>query len=81
MSIANNSPRGTPYVELTPVKNNAPADSSSTNSVKARIIGSNGQALIDQNYPVNLQVTSGSLSPLKPRQKLPRRTQDPCELK
>jgi hypothetical protein len=60
MSTTNISPRATPYVELTPVENNAPADGSSTNSVKARIIGANGQAMVDQNYPVTLEVTSGA---------------------
>lgn len=54
------SPRATPYVELTPADNNAPADGSSSNNVKARIIGSNGQAMLDQNYPVKLNITRGS---------------------
>lgn len=55
-----NSPRATPYVELTSVADNAPADGSTSNSVRARIINSEGNPVTDQNYRVDLDITNGS---------------------
>jgi hypothetical protein len=60
MSNTNFDPRATTYVEITSDTNGAPADGSSTNTVRARIATPGGIALREQNYPVTLEVTSGS---------------------